>query len=288
MPQADPTAVQSCTWCAVLEHVPGAQFDPVPRPPGYECWHERYAFDIAGWDGTPHRYRMFRDGPDGQPPFWTYRRLSIDPDLMLLNWVSNDYVDSSLVHEPTRARREARDQTLGFIHWLQSEAPHDDGPGRGFRSLRLRPDVAATVDGLAAAPYVRESRRLRIARPVTAHDIAPVTGRARAAQIPDSVGVAHYHADLHPRVGAISTVFAPTAPFHLPLRSLVADRPDNLVVAAKNLGATQVAAAAFRVHSGEWAIGEAAGTLAAHCVRNGVKPSAVRDDPPARRTFSAP
>jgi hypothetical protein len=282
LPAPAPAAVQSCTWCAVVEHVPGARFDPVPRPAGYERWKDRYTFEIAGWDGVPHRYRMFIEGPDGRPPFWTYRRLEVDPQIAVLNWVSNDYADASLVHQPQRAQREAREQTLGFVHWLQTQAPHDDGTGRGFPSLRLRPDVAGTPDGLAAAAYVRESRRLANQAPVTGHDLAPLFGRARALAMPDSVGVAHYHADLHPRVGSSATVFAETAPFQIPLRALVTDRPRNLLAAAKNLAATQVAAAAYRVHSGEWAVGEAAGTIAAQSVRAGVHPFQVRDDPGLR------
>lgn len=279
---AEPTpgAVQSCTWCAVVEHAPQARFEPVPKPRDYDRWRDRYRFDIAGWDGTSHRYRMFSTGPDGRPPFWTYRQLiSTEPRVTLLNWVSNDYSDASLIHHPERARREARNQTLGFVHWLQTEAPHDDDPGRGFPGIRLRPDVAGTPDGLAAAPYVRESRRLTVSLPVTGHDIAPVTNQARALLARGSVGVVHYHADLHPRVGAPATVFAETAPFQIPVHSLVTDHPRNLVVAGKNVGATQIAAAALRVHSGEWVIGEAAGTLAAQCVRRAVSPAQVRDQP---------
>lgn len=273
----DPQAMQAITWCALLENVPGAEFTPVPRPPDFARWRQHFSFEIDGWDGTPHRYRMFEAGPDGRPPFWTYRRLSREPDVMVLNWVSNDYADASLVHSPQRAAVESRLQTLGFVHWLQTEAPHDDGAGRGFRSLRLCPELAGTPDGLAAAPYVRESRRLRLSRPVTGTDLEPVRGHARARAVPDSVGVAHYSADLHPRVGEPATVYAPTAPFQLPLRALVAGEPSNLLAAAKNLGATQVAASAWRVHRGEWAVGEAAGTLAAYCVRIGVAPPTVRD-----------
>lgn len=275
---ADPRAMQSFTWCAVLEHVPGARFDPVPRPASGDRWDDRYGLDVAGWDGTVHRYRMFARGPDGRLPFWTYRRLSRRPDVMVLNWVSHDYADASLLDDPVRARRESREQTLGFVHWLQTRVPRDDGHGQGYPSLRLAPEVAGTPDGLAAAPYVRESRRLLGSRPVTGRDLAPLHGRARAAPVADTVGVAHYHLDLHPRVGAPGTVYAPTAPFQVPLRALVADRPSGLLAAAKNLGATQVAASAYRVHSGEWAVGEAAGTLAAYCVSHRLTPAAVRDD----------
>jgi hypothetical protein len=272
--------MQSFTWCAALELVPGATFTPVPRPAGSDRWRPLYSLDVAGWDGSRNRYRMFADGPDGRPPFWTYRRLTRDPDRITLNWVSNDYADATLVHDPERARRESREQTLGFVHWLQTEAPHDEGSGRGHPQLRLDPALAGTADGLAAEPYVRESRRLLVGRPLTGVDIAPLPGQARAARVPVPVGVAHYHADLHPRVGSPQTVYAATAPFQVPLHSLVADHPANLVMAGKGIGGTQVAAAAYRVHSGEWAIGEAAGTLAALCVLTRCSPPQVRDSAP--------
>ena len=280
-----PTATQSITWCFAVEHLPG-QDHTIPKPPGYEQLREGQPFslEIAGWAEDVHSYRMFAEGPTGLPPFWSYRRirrgagadLSGSGDVAVINWVGNDYFGASLVHEPTRARREARGLSLAFLHWLQTEAPHDTGRGRGFPGLRLCPQVTGTPDGFAEAPYVRESRRLSIPRPVTYDDLQPAgPGAARAVAVPDSVGTAWYSADLHPRVGAPGVVYAPTAPFQIPLRALIAPRPHNLLAAAKNLGATQVAAAAFRVHVGEWSVGEAAGAVAAYCVGAGTEPRQV-------------
>ena len=47
----------------------------------------------------------------------------------------------------------------------------------------------------------------------------------------------------------------------------------NLIAACKNIGGTHLTSAAYRVHPGEWAIGEAAGVLAAYCVGQGVLPA---------------
>ncbi|MBC7559937.1 MAG: FAD-dependent oxidoreductase [Dermatophilaceae bacterium] len=280
-----PTATQSITWCFAVQHLPG-QDHTAPRPPGYEQSRQRQPFslEIEGWAGDVHSYRMFTDGPTGCPPFWSYRRirrgadvdLAGSGDVAVINWVGNDYFGASLVHEPVRARREARELSAAFLHWLQTEAPRDGGTGRGFPGLRLCPQVTGTPDGFAEAPYVRESRRLCIPRPVTYHDLQPARpGEARAVAVPDSVGTAWYAADLHPRVGAPGVVYAPTAPFQIPLRALIAPRPHNLLAAAKNLGATQVAAAAFRVHAGEWSVGEASGAVAAYCVGAGTEPRQV-------------
>jgi hypothetical protein len=63
-------------------------------------------------------------------------------------------------------------------------------------------------------------------------------------------------------------VYRETAPFTVPAATLVPRGAVNLLAAGKNLGATQVAAAAYRVHHGEWAVGEAAGALAARCAHD--------------------
>jgi hypothetical protein len=52
----------------------------------------------------------------------------------------------------------------------------------------------------------------------------------------------------------------------------------NLIAACKNIGATHLTSGAYRVHPVEWAIGEAAGILAAYCVAEGVTPKGAWRD----------
>lgn len=279
-----PGAVQSCTVGFVVEHHPEAAPPTGPAPEGYERWRERQPFtlEIAGWDDRTHRYRMFEDGPDGHPPFWTYRRLREGavlggPDAALINWAGNDYADRSSIDRPEEAYTEAKRLSAAFLHWLRTACPRDDG-GHGYPGLTLAPGIAGTPDGYAEEAYLRESRRLLTPAPVRQQDLEPVPGQARAANRPDSGGLALYHMDLHSRVGHPASAYAPTAPFQVPLTSLVAAEPDNLLAAAKNLAATQVAASAYRVHHGEWAVGEAAGALAAHSCLRSLTPAGVVAD----------
>ncbi|MGC5412583.1 FAD-dependent oxidoreductase, partial [Streptomyces sp. DT225] len=79
-------------------------------------------------------------------------------------------------------------------------------------------------------------------------------------------------------MGHPQSAYAPTAPFQIPLSALVAPAPVNLLAAAKNLGATQVAASAYRVPQGEWAVGEAAGALAAQACLRSLPPAQVVAD----------
>ncbi|WP_130178708.1 FAD-dependent oxidoreductase [Cryobacterium sp. SO1] len=279
---ADALAEQSCTWAAVL--VREAEPQPVvERPPGYVAFRDSQPFtlDLVGTDGAVARRGFFTAGPTGLPSFWSYRRIRTAGDAGVLeaaviNWAGNDYRDSGLVHNPEQTRQGARALTLAFVHWLRTEAPRDspDGPGphgtgRGYPELRLAPELTGTPDGLAEAAYVRESRRLANPRPITGNDIAASLPGIAAPEITDSVGIAWYQMDLHPRVGHPTSVYGDTAPFHIPARALVPALgigPANLLMGAKNLAATQVAAAAYRVHPAEWAIGEAAGTIAARCL----------------------
>jgi len=269
---ARPGALQAATVTFAVEHRPGEDHT-VARPPGYAALRDAQPFTLTltGDAGEPRPFAMFATGPTGLPPFWSYRRcrsgaLLGGADVALVNWEGNDHAGSSLL-EPG-AEAAARRLSLAFLHWLQTEVPRDDG-GRGYPGLRLAPEVTGTPDGLAAAPYVREGRRLLARRRVTAADLVPARpGDARARHVPDSGGVAWYAVDLHRRVGdpARTTRYRPTAPFQVPLSALVADAPRNLVAAGKAAGTTHLANGALRVHHGEWAVGEAAGALAAESV----------------------
>src|SRR5690606_38138598 len=104
---------------------------------------------------------------------WSYRRVvdrtlfddpSVDSDVCVVNWVMLDHLGADLVCASRDERRSieaaAREQTRSLVYWLQTEAPREDGGG-GWPGLRLRGDITGTPDGLAMAPYIRESRRLQ-------------------------------------------------------------------------------------------------------------------------------
>ncbi len=166
-----------------------------------------------------------------------------------------------------------------MLYWLQTEAPRPDG-GVGFPGLRPRGDVVGTSDGLAKATYVRESRRIRAVRTVVEPDLSlDARGDRGAVSYPDSVGVGSYRIDLHPSTGGDSYIDIGACPFEIPLGALLPVRVENLLPAAKNIGTTHVTNGCYRLHPVEWNVGEAAGLLAAYCVRTGTTPHQVRADP---------
>jgi len=310
--QADPNRVQSFTWSFIVEHCPGEDHT-IRKPNGYDYLRQSQPFTLIlrARGGGFRRFHMF----DGDLPFWTYRRLfdagQLVPgafaedtgaparrDLALINWDSNDYYKENLIGrspaQRTRILNEARRLSLSFLYWLQTEAPHDQGKGRGYPGLRLVPEAVGTPDGLAKAPYVRESRRVLGYRRVLEQDIIAAPGRgARAAHFADTVGIGWYPIDLHrcagdPDQGHETRIdFDPSLPFQIPLGALLSPAVDNLIAAAKNIGTTHITNGAYRVHPVEWAIGEAAGTLAAACVSDAVRPRAVLEIPERLAAFQA-
>lgn len=298
-----PYEVQSFTFCFAVERRPG-ESHVIAKPAGYESLRDAQPFTLR--IGSPlRRFRMFEPTPDAPLTFWTYRRLLdarlLDPsgalglhDLALINWAGNDFHTASLLHARSaddRARivADAKRLSLAFLYWLQTECPHDDDRGQGFPELMLRPDVMGTADGLSKSPYIRESRRIVPCFRILEQHVA-AAGRSSAERFPDSVGVGWYPLDLHPAVGNPErNMFAPTHPFQIPLGALIPrpspGAPNNLIAACKNIGTTHISNGAYRLHPVEWAIGEAAGELAAFCADGGRTPAQVWESPTHTRAL---
>ena len=95
-----------------------------------------------------------------------------------------------------------------MLYWMQTEAPRPDG-GTGFPGLRLRPDVMGTADGLAQAPYHRESpphpggdhghRERRLVRGARRPRCDRVRGLRRRRHVPHRPAPLHGRRQLHRR-----------------------------------------------------------------------------------------
>lgn len=246
-----------------------------PEPGEWEMWRYRRIVDRSIYEAAGG------SGGSGAPP-----------EVCLVNWVQMDYWLRPLlgVSEAERdaALAGAREQSLCLLYWMQTEAPRSDG-GVGYPGLRLRGDELGTTDGLAKTPYIREPRRLVARTIVTEREIGTEQRRAEGARgqdatpfglahpFPDSVGIGHYHIDLHPSCAGRNSVYVPSAPFRIPLGALVPVRCRNVLAAGKCLGVTHVTNGAYRMHPVEWNAGESAGELAAWCVARGSEPHAVAD-----------
>ena len=195
-------------------------------------------------------------------------------DVACFNAFQNVYLGGpAFGPEGEHHRMMARQLSLALVHWLQTEAPRADG-GTGFPGLRLRPDAVGSTDGLAQAPYIRESRRIVAQQTVREQDVS--AENHDNVEFRDSVGIAQYFIDMWPRTEGGPPFLIPARPAQIPLGALLPIRLRNLLPACKNAGFTQITNSVYRMHAGEWAVGEAAGAIAAHCVLRRIEPAALR------------
>lgn len=315
-----PGNVQSFTWCfaAGFDPSPGADH-VIEKPRQYERWRDYVPHLAPPWPGKllswtysdPHtrepvtRVLFPREAKKGQGNLWNYRKIvrndiylpGREPhEVTLVNWPQNDYWEHPVIDQPADDvavyLEESRQLSLSLMYWMQTEAPRPDGKP-GYPGLYLRPDLMGTDDGLAMAPYYRESRRIRAVFTVTEKHVGAAARNSasqpadpkRAEPFHDSVGIGHYNIDLHPSSNGTNYIDVPALPFQIPLGALLPVRVENLLPACKNLGVTHVTNGCYRLHPVEWNIGESAGALAAFCIDRDVPPRAVRERPDLLKAF---
>ena len=170
-----------------MDHREGENWT-IDRPEEYAFWRDYVPALTPAWPGPlisltysspftlkPHTavFDPQNEAQNKTSGFWRYRRILAQShfadspnsgDICLANWPMNDYLLGNLVGvseaEALEHIRRAKQLSLSLLYWLQTEAPRPDG-GTGWPGLRLRPDVVGTADGLAKAPYIRESRRIK-------------------------------------------------------------------------------------------------------------------------------
>jgi hypothetical protein len=280
----DAENVQDFVFPFVIEFRPGEQH-VITKPKFYHEFVAKEKFSLQSYKMFASSYRKQADGSEQELlPFWTYRRL-IDKtffddehypfDLSMINWDSNDLRRENIIDKSAEGQCErlakAKFLSLGFLYWLQTEAPRDDG-GIGYPELKLRKDVLATEDGLAKYPYIRESRRIQAIKKIVEQDIVACSNpAARATLHGDSVGIGLYPVDIHGDQ-EVPGAAQQTAPFQIPLAALIPQDATNLLPACKNIGTTHITNGAYRLHPIEWAIGEAQGTVAVDVIKSGREP----------------
>jgi hypothetical protein len=309
--------VQGFTWCfpVAFDPMDGADHT-IDKPKQYDRWRDYAPSLNPPWPGKmlswtyshPHtlepvtRVLFPHEAKEGEGNFWNYRKIIRNDiydiyqpghaphEVTLVNWPMNDYWEHNVIDKPAEQvavwLEEAKQLSLSLLHWMQTEAPRPDGKA-GYPGLYLRPDLVGTDDGLAMAPYFRESRRIRAVFTVTEKHVGlfgrygvEAKGRKKemkAEAFADSVGIGSYNIDLHPSAAGVNYIDVPSLPFQIPLGALIPVRMENLLPACKNLGVTHITNGCYRLHPVEWNIGESAGLLAAFCIDKDVPPRAVRE-----------
>ena len=299
----DPLEQQPFSWCFAMDYHQGEDFT-IDKPAEYDFWRgyqaEYWPDKMLSWtysepmDLTPVTRPIFagpRAAADADD-LWHYRRIlwtghyppgAFPSDIVVVNWPQIDYWLSPLAGVPPQTAADnlarSRQLSLSMFYWMQTAAPRPDG-GAGYPGLRLRGDVTGTQDGLAMAPYIRESRRIQAEFTVIEQHVGlqARAGRVGAEAFADSVGVGSYRIDLHPTYRR-NYIDISNWPFQIPLGALLPVRLENLLPACKNLGVTHITNGCYRLHPVEWNIGEAAGALAAYCLEHRLVPRQVRHKP---------
>ncbi len=192
---------------------------------------------------------------------------------------------------------DVKQHALGMLYHLQTRV-HDrvgDFP-QSFRYMQLT-DEFGTPDRLSFKPYVREGLRLEALYMLREQDIRAATREPKWARVmvPDAVFGFQFNIDFHPTrrkfldhgdpAGPWQYVHTPNRSWHtdtdramFPLRGLVPIERDGLLGAGKNIGVSSVVQSALRLHGQMMLVGQASGTLAWMCLRDGVEPRAIAAD----------
>lgn len=294
---SDPFDMQPATFTAELHNCKKGDF-VIDKPYMYDEFkkllmpYDKYnVYSMYGPDsstGKAKRFGMFPGETDEKGeelfPLFKYRRIvcadyykdgSRPFDVSLINWPQNDYFLGNLYEtkEAETNKKLAKLFTLGFVYWLQTEAPRTDG-GKGYRYFKLDGKEIETQDGLSAMPYIRESRRIKAQFTVTEKMIK----KGSRPIFWDSVGVGSYPIDLHITTKTHTFFYAPSERFTIPLGAFLPIRMKNLIPACKNIGTTHLTNGCYRLHPVEWNVGEVAGILASFVISERVSPSEVRND----------
>jgi len=161
--------------------------------------------------------------------------------------------DGTNVRDLTRAEIEGRKQAWRCLKWYREHLP-------GFEN--------AYIMQSAYRVGVRETRRIMGEYVLTKEDILG------ARDFPDGIMRGAYWIDIHdPRSNRTEYVYLkPGTSYAIPYRCLVPKKVDGLLVAGRCISGTYEAAASYRIMSHCMAMGQAAGTAAALCVKTRREP----------------
>ena len=258
-----------------------------PAPEKYEHFRDAQPYslkievhggEIYGEESGWLTYGLYDTMPGTKGGLWTYRRLIDSAQIEVsasrttspcstgpATTTGNRSIIDRPAAEVAAALQDAKRVSLGFLHWLQTEAPAEGA--HGAPELKLRPDIMGTADGLAKFPYIRESRRIKALRTVVEQDVSanyqngrdwPHTSLTQSGL----AGIRSIFIALVPRTSA--SVAAPGR-FRSRSAALIPSPHVATFLPRPRTSAPRTSpTAAIRLHPVEWNIGEAAGSLASY------------------------
>ena len=198
-----------------------------------------------------------------------------------------------------QVEREALIKTLHFIYYIQNELGEPWSVADDEYANRILPEAARTLPRewqeiarrMPVIPYIRESRRIIGAHTLTSQELLRNSLSYRdghtSREFPDAIAIGGYILDLHGANTDADTEWEldetmrhqelnrPRGPFQVPMTVLIPNETDGLIAAEKNISASRLAAGSLRLQPITMMTGQAAGALAAVCVRENKQPRNV-------------
>lgn len=218
-----------------------------------------------------------------------------------VNWI-NDYSLTVRYLEDKEYRRqidcEAKLRTLQFIYFAQHDVGESkwsiandelfDSPYNFAHTCSNIPSEFKSLEvHMPVRPYVRESRRIVPIHTLKGSEIKRVgetSDKMAYTAFKDSVSVGYYGTDLHgcKDNASLELEFEDeedfsefSGPYQIPIHTLIPRDVDGFLAAEKNIGVTRIVNGSIRLQPIAMDIGQAAGTIAALSVIQGLDPRDV-------------
>ncbi len=256
--------VQDLTHVAILQDYSPAKAPLVARSPEYNLNDFICSCDSFCTDSTVQTHPC--------KTMLTYAKLPNEK--YLINWpiFGNDYYVNMVplsLEERSAEIENAKNRTLDFIYFIQNEL--------GFDHLGLA-DEFPTEDKLALIPYHREGRRVDgLERLNINHILSPFDYELYRT----GIAVGDYPIDHHhgKNLDVPEIEFPPVPSFNIPMGCLIPRDHTRLLIADKAISVTNIVNGASRLQPVILQVGQAAGVMAAICVKSGI----TTHDLPARQ-----
>lgn len=249
--------IQDLTYVAILKDY-GTEDKTIAKPENY---------DPMEFDGCCNE---FCSKPEKLTSNVTAKKMleygKLPNNKYMINWPGkgNDFYTDILHQSPLQqlaSIQKAKAKTLRFLYFLQTQF--------GFKNLGLANDEYPTADKLPLIPYYRESRRLQGLTRFKVQYISKPFSQPLALY-KTGVAVGDYPIDHHHRENLEvpkDLGFHPVPSYNLPFGSFVPKTCKGLIVAEKSISVSNIVNGTTRLQPVVLLIGQAAGTMAALCVK---------------------
>ena len=257
--------IQDLTWAAILKDYGKTANKTIAKPTGYNVTKYYCSTGDAPCNDKPYKLNTQK--------VLDYGRLTTSDTLhakYMLNWPihGNDTYLNVVAIKPLQREatyKKAKEQTLGFIYFLQTEL--------GFKNIGLTDDEVN--NGMAWMPYNREGRRVKgLVRLNINHIKTPYNyGLYKTGIAVGDYPVDHHHGQYPGKVPEIEFPKVPS--FNIPLGTLIPEKTEGLIVCEKGISVSNIANGTTRLQPVVLLTGQAAGALAAQCIAKKTAPRKV-------------